>query len=261
MIELLVPREVRGALTLAVRRLGGDYREDEWGYDEHFVEALEPALETLYRRWWRTEAVGVERVPSHGPALLLANGPAAPPWDALMTATALAHEPALPRRPRILAGAGTFELPWLSVSARKLGAVPDTRGNALRLLEQGHLVLGFPEEPAPGARRERYRVRRFGRGEVIATALRAQVPVVPVAIVGAEEARPPVAGLPVIGSLGLVPLPSRWRIEFGEPLDHHGLGPDAAEDRGVVLELAEAARDRVQTMVHEGLVRREGAFR
>jgi 1-acyl-sn-glycerol-3-phosphate acyltransferase len=275
-----VPREVRSALSLAARRLGGDYPEDEWGFDERFVEATEPILRFLYERWWRVTAVGVERVPAHGPALIVANHAGVLPYDALMMATALLHEHPLPRHARFLVLNRAFELPWASVSIRKLGGVPASPANAVRLLEQGHVVMVFPEGVKgigkPYA--ERYRVGRFGRGGFAEVALRTGAPVIPCAVVGSEEIHPKLADLPLLarvvgapylpvtptfpllGPLGLVPLPSRWRIEFGEPLDLRAYGPDAAGDRAATLEISELARARVQTMVHENLVHREGAF-
>jgi 1-acyl-sn-glycerol-3-phosphate acyltransferase len=275
-----VPREVRSALRVAARRLGGDYSEDEWGFDEGFAEAAEPILRFLYERWWRVTAVGTERVPAHGPALIAANHAGVLPYDALMMATALLHEHPLPRHPRFLVLDRAFELPWASVAARKLGGVPASPANARRLLEQGHLVMVFPEGVKGIGKpySERYRVGRFGRGGFAEVALETGAPIVPCAVVGSEEIHPnlgEVPGLarllgtpylpvtptfPLLGPLGLVPLPSRWRIEFGEPLDLRAYGPDAAGDRAAVLEISEATRARVQTMVHDNLVLREGAF-
>jgi 1-acyl-sn-glycerol-3-phosphate acyltransferase len=276
-----VPREVGAALALAARRLGGDYAEDEWGFDEGFVDAVEPVLRFLYERWWRVTAVGAERVPSHGPALLVANHAGVLPYDALMMATALLSEHPLPRHARFLVLDRAFELPWASVAARKLGGVPASPANALRLLEQGHLVMVFPEGVKGIGKpfRDRYSVGRFGRGGFAEIALRAQVPVIPCAVVGSEEIHPKLGDVPfvprllglpylpltptfpLLGPLGLVPLPSRWRIEFGEPLDLSAYGPDQAADRSVALEISELAQQRVQEMVHAGLVARDGAFR
>ncbi|MDX6700183.1 MAG: hypothetical protein QOF26_409, partial [Baekduia sp.] len=126
---------------------------------------------------------------------------------------------------------------------------------------------------------ERYRLQRFGRGGFVELALRTGSPVVPVAIVGSEEIYPKLGELPgvarllgaphipitptfpLLGPLGAIPLPSRWRIAFGAPIDLAGLGPGAAEDRGTVLEVAEAVRARIQAMVHQSLIERQGAFR
>jgi 1-acyl-sn-glycerol-3-phosphate acyltransferase len=276
-----LPRDARDALTAAARRLRGDYREDEWGFDEQFVTALEPFMRFMYSHWWRVKAVGAERVPAHGPALLVANHAGILPWDATMMATALLDEHPLPRNPRFLVLNWAFELPFVSVALRKVGGVPASPYNALRLLEQGHLVMVFPEG-VKGAGKpfsERYQLARFGRGGFVEIALRAGAPIVPCAVVGSEEIYPKVGEapgwlsrlvgapylpitptFPWLGPLGAIPLPSRWRIEFGEPIDLTSYGPDAIADRGLVLEVADAVREQVQAMVYEGLVRREGAF-
>jgi 1-acyl-sn-glycerol-3-phosphate acyltransferase len=204
--------------------------EDAWGYDEDFAGRVDPLLRLVYRRWWRVTAVGAERVPGRGATLLVGERAGDAPWEALMVARAL------PRPLRLLVDAGAFEVPFLGPSLRRLGAVAANRANALRLLDEGEAVLALPR------RRERSRI------EIARIARTAGVPVVPVAIVGAEEAYT----VPVLGPLGLATLPSRWRIEFGDPLDLGGY--DQA------LEAAETVRERIQTMVHENLVRREGTF-
>jgi 1-acyl-sn-glycerol-3-phosphate acyltransferase len=183
--------------------------------------------------------------------------------------------------PRFLVLDWAFALPWVSVAMRRFGGVPASPYNALRLLEQDHLVMVFPEG-AKGVGKpwgERYRLQRFGRGGFVELALRSGAPIVPCAVVGSEEIYPKLGEIPglarlvgapyvpltptfpLLGPLGAIPLPSRWRIEFGEPLvlDEHG--PEAADDRRTVLALAEDIRDRIQTMVYDNLIRREGAFR
>jgi 1-acyl-sn-glycerol-3-phosphate acyltransferase len=163
---------------------------------------------------------------------------------------------------------------------RKLGGVPASPFNAIRLLEEDELVAVFPEgvKGAGKSYRDRYRVQRFGRGGFIEIALRTGAPIVPVAVVGSEEIHPKLAEsgvlarltgapyfpitptFPVLGPLGVVPLPSRWRLEFGRPVDLSVLGPDAAEDRALVLELSEHVRDLIQEMVYDNLVKRGHAF-
>jgi 1-acyl-sn-glycerol-3-phosphate acyltransferase len=280
--SLPLVRELRAVARLVAGPLGGDFQEDEWGYAPGFVDAAGPLLDFLYDRWWRTTATGAEHVPAGGRALLVANHAGVLPWDAVMTATALrrAGGPGA-RAPRFLVLDWAFGLPWASVAIRRAGGVPASPHNALRLLQQEHLVMVFPE----GARgvgkpfSERYRLRRFGRGGFVELALRTGAPIIPVAIVGSEEIYPKLADLPgvarlldapyvpvtptfpLLGPLGAIPLPSRWRIAFGAPVDLGGLGPGAADDRGTVLELAEEVRARVQAMVYEQLIARPGAFR
>ena len=275
-----LPREAREALERAAARLGGDYQEDEWGFDEEFAETILPLLETMYDRWWRVRATGVEHVPAHGRALLVANHAGILPWDATMMSVALMRHHPLPRYPRFLVLNWAFELPYVSVLMRKVGGVPASPYNAKRLLEQDHLVAVFPEG-AKGAGKdwgERYRLRRFGRGGFVELALRTGAPIVPVAVVGSEEIYPkigearPLARLtgapyfpvtptfPLLGPLGAVPLPSRWRIEFCPPIETAHHGAERADDRRLVLELTESVRDTIQQKLYENLVKRGSAF-
>jgi 1-acyl-sn-glycerol-3-phosphate acyltransferase len=277
---LPLARELAAAARLVGGPLGGDFEEDEWGYSPGFVDAAAPLLDVLYDRWWRVTATGAEHVPAAGRALLVANHAGVLPWDATMTATAL-RRARLPRAPRFLVLDWAFGLPWASVAIRRAGGVPASPHNALRLLGQEQLVLVFPEG-AKGVGKpfsERYRLQRFGRGGFVELALRTGAPIIPVAIVGSEEIYPKLGELPgaarlldapfvpitptfpLLGPLGAIPLPSRWRIAFGAPVDLGGLGPEAADDRGTVLELAEAVRERIQGMVHQELIARPGAFR
>ncbi len=264
-------------LGAAVRRLTGDDAEDEWGLDPGYARAAQPVFDGLYDVWWRVTAVGTEHVPATGPVLVVANHAGLIPWDAAMVGTALrrAWGPEA-RRPRFLMGDETFGVPWLGVGARRLGGVPARPSNAERLLERGHAVLAFPEGARAAAKpySERYHLQRFGRGGFAQTALRAGVPIVPCGIVGAEEAYPRLAEVPalarlarlpafpitptfpLLGPLGMIPLPSRWRIAFGEPIEPEG----EPEDRVRVLELAEQVKDQVQALVHESLIQRAGAF-
>jgi 1-acyl-sn-glycerol-3-phosphate acyltransferase len=234
----------------------------------------------MYERWWRVEVEGVGRVPAHGRALLVGNHAGIMPWDATMMGVALQREHPLPRPPRFLVLDWAFDLPYVSIAIRRLGGVPASPFNAIRLLEEEELVAVFPEgvRGTGKAYRDRYRLQRFGRGGFVEIALRTGAPVVPVAVVGSEEIHPKIADapllarltgapffpvtptFPLLGPLGLVPLPSRWRIEFCEPLDFSSYGPEAAADRALVLELSEQVRDVIQRKVYENLVKRRHAF-
>jgi 1-acyl-sn-glycerol-3-phosphate acyltransferase len=281
--SLPLVRELRAVAALTAGRLvGEDWDEDEWGFDPAYVRAAQPLLDFLYDRWWRVTATGVEHVPAQGRALIVANHAGVLPWDATMIATALRRGMPPPGRdPRFLVLDWAFRLPWASVAIRRAGGVAASPYNALRLLEQEHLVTVFPEG-AKGVGKpwsERYHLQRFGRGGFIELALRTGAPIVPCAVVGSEEIYPKLGELPVVGRLlnapyvpitptfpllgplGVIPLPSRWRIAFGEPFDLSGLGPEAADDRGRVLELAEAVRERIQSMVYNQLIARSGVFR
>jgi 1-acyl-sn-glycerol-3-phosphate acyltransferase len=275
-----LPRETRDALERLLRRLGGDYDEDEWGFDEELADALLPFLEFLYDRWWRVETTGARNVPSHGRAMLVANHAGILPWDATMISVGLLKEHPLPRYPRFLVLDWAFGLPYVSVAMRKLGGVVASPYNALRLLEQDELVAAFPEGVKGAGKQwgDRYRLQRFGRGGFVEIALRTGAPIVPVAVVGSEEIYPklgeasalarligapyfPVTPtFPWLGPLGAIPLPSRWRIDFGEPIDTARFGPAAADDRSFVFELSEQVRDTIQGKLYDNLVARGSTF-
>jgi 1-acyl-sn-glycerol-3-phosphate acyltransferase len=275
-----LPRDARAGIDTVQRRLGGRYHEDEWGFEEEFADAAMPLLEFLYHRWWRVAVDGIERIPAHGRALLVANHAGILPWDATMIGLAVVKEHPLPRYPRFLVLNWAFELPYVSVAMRKLGSVPASPYNAIRLLEQDELVGVFPEGTKGTGKhfRDRYRLQRFGRGGFAEIALRTGAPIVPVAVVGSEEIYPKLADAPVLariagapffpitptfpllGPLGAIPLPSRWRIEFCDPIDISGYGPEAADDRSLVFELSEHVRNTIQRAIYDNLVKRGSAF-
>ena len=275
-----LPREGRDTVERLLRRLDSDHDEDEWGFDEEFADLVEPFFGFLYERWWRVRVEGAERVPAHGRALLASNHAGILPWDATMIGLALLREHPLPRHPRFLVLNWAFDLPWISSFIRRVGGVVASPYNALRLLEQDQLVAVFPEGVKGTGKPfgERYRLQRFGRGGFVEIALRAGAPIVPVAVVGSEEIYPKLGDIPPLaraigapffpvtptfpwlGPLGVVPLPSKWRIEFCDPIETAHYGPDAANDRGLVLELADQVRDVVQQTLLRNLVQRGPAF-
>ena len=275
-----LPRSARERVSTAARRLEGDYPEDDWGFDEEFLRALEPLLDFLYDRWWRVKAIGVENVPAGGGALLAANHAGILPWDATMMSLAIRREHSVPRDPRFLVLDWAFELPYVSVVMRKVGGVVASPHNALRLLREDRLVAVFPEGIKGTGKPfgQRYRLQRFGRGGFVEVALRAGAPIVPVAVVGSEEIYPKLGEAPLLarligapyfpltptfpwlGPLGAVPLPSKWRIEFCEPIETRSYGASAADDRALVLELSERVRDTIQRKLYENLVERGPTF-
>jgi 1-acyl-sn-glycerol-3-phosphate acyltransferase len=276
-----LPKTLRDSVERMGRRLAGRYHEDEWGFDEEFAEAVYPFFDFLYEVWWRVQATGVQNVPSHGRALVVSNHSGSLfPFDASMLVGAIMKEHPLPRWPRPMVLNWAFELPFLSFFMRKVGGVPASPFNAIRLLQQDEIVMVFPEGVKGTGKpfSERYRLQRFGRGGFVEVALRTRSPIVPVAVVGAEEIYPKLAEsktlakllgapfvpitptLPWLGPLGLIPLPSRWRIEFCEPIDISEYPPEAADDRALVFEISERVRDTIQEQLYDGLVRRGSAF-
>ena len=275
-----LPGSARELADRAARRLRGDYAQDEWGFDEELVEIVYPLFELMYERWWRVQATGVYNVPAHDRALLVANHAGVLPWDAAMMSVAILKNHPLPRHPRFMVLDWAFRLPWVSAFIRRIGGVVASPYNAMRLLEQGHLVMVFPEG-SKGAGKpfsERYRLQRFGRGGFVELALRTGSPIVPVAVVGSEEIYPKLGEsrllarltgapyfpltptFPWLGAAGTIPLPSKWRIEFCDPVDLSEYGPEAADDRALVFELSERVRHTIQEAVLRNLVARGSAF-
>jgi 1-acyl-sn-glycerol-3-phosphate acyltransferase len=241
--------------------------EDDWGFDPDFAATVAPLLDLLYTGWWRVRADGLGHVPASGPALVIANQAGGQPWDAAMLATALRRHAVRPDDPpRFLAHGGAFERPWASTALRRLGGVPAAAGNATRLLAEGHLVMAFPEggRARGSGYARRYRIERLGHGGFAELALRSGAPIVPCAMVAggpglADRALARVARLPRPPlPLPVPPAPERWQIAFGAPVAVAQHGPDAAEDRALVLELSEAVLARVQEKVYDSLVNREG---
>ena len=263
------------------KRLSGNYPIDDFGYDEQLArEFLLPLLRPLYEKYFRVQTLGLNRVPSEGAALLVANHSGAIPIDAVMVQYAIATEHPATRVVRNIGADLVWAAPFISHLARKTGSAVACDEDALALLERDQLVAVFPEGYKGTGKgwSERYRMQRFGRGGFIEVALRARVPIVPVAIVGAEEAFPMVANaktlasllrfpyfpitptFPLLGPLGLLPLPSRWVIEFGEPIPMDDYPEDAADDKMFVFDLTDSIRDRIQQMVYKGLKYRGSAF-
>lgn len=263
--------------TLGMSERSGEV--DEFGMDEVVLRRARPVLDLLFDRWWRIDALGIERAPEP-PCLYVANRSGLLPWDGLMLAHTL--ERAHPDRPRarFLVADWLITLPFAQPYLARLGGVRACRENASRLLRDGQPVIAFPEGVKGAAKvfRERYRLKRFGRGGVVRVALEHRVPLAPVAVVGAEEAHPilfksdlpaRVFGLPFLpvtptfpwlGPLGLLPLPTKWVLVFGERLDLGDLPPDAAEDDLLVARLTEELRERIQALLEQGLARRASVW-
>lgn len=249
---------------------------DEFGFDPTFTERMLPLFRGLHDRWWRVEADGFENVPGRGAALLAANHAGVVPWDGAMIRTTLFMHHPRPRHARMLVADFVFATPGLAQFMLKTGNVLAHPQNAGILLDQGELVGVFPEGVRGAAKRfsDRYRIGRFGRGGFVQVALRSGAPIVPVAVVGSEEVHPvatdlpalgralgmPTVPVPWLGLLGLVPLPSKWLISFGPPIETAGFGSEAAADPALVLELSERVRAWIQNRVGELRSRRATAF-
>jgi 1-acyl-sn-glycerol-3-phosphate acyltransferase len=259
--------QVVGGLEFLRRRMTGDYATDEFGFDPDLTDhVLLPMLRPLFNRWFRVETHGVEHVPTTGGALVVANHSGTLPVDALMTTVALHDDHPGQRRFRLLGADLVFELPFIGAMARKFGATLACTEDAERLLTGGELVGVFPEgfKGIGKPFRERYTLQRFGRGGFVTAALRTGVPIVPCAIVGAEEIYPMIGNAKTIarlfGPLGLVPLPSKWLIAFGEPIETASYGPAAAEDPMLVFNLTDQVRENIQQSLYQLLLQRSSVW-
>ncbi len=271
---------VRYNVDLVRRRYTGEFDTDEWGLDWEFVDAVLPILRFLYRTYWRVEATGLENIPGEGRALLVANHSGQLPWDGMMVGTAILTEHPSRRLMRTLYAAILPRVPYASALLARLGQVLATVENGTRLLEQEELVAVFPEgyKGVGKLYRDRYRLARFGRGGFAQMALNTGAPIIPVSVVGSEETYITLAKLPTfseitgipylpitlrfpwLGLLGAVPLPTKWYIDFGEPIPVNDYGPDAADNMVQVSQLTDQVRNAVQEMIHSRLAERRSIF-
>jgi 1-acyl-sn-glycerol-3-phosphate acyltransferase len=253
---------------------------DDFGFDRAFSESLQPLAEWFFREYWRVEVEGLENVPDEGRALLVANHAGVIPWDGAMIRTAILAEHPSPRYARMLVAGWAFAVPFLGEALLKTGNVLAHPDNAEALLQREELVGVFPEGVKGAVKpfADRYKVGRFARGGFVQVALRTGAPIIPVSVVGSEEVHPVMRELPwladllglpafpitptwpLLGPLGLLPLPSKWLMSFGEPLDLRAHGAEAADDPALVLELSERVRGRIQDGLFELLPRRRTPF-
>lgn len=253
---------------------------DDFGLDPSFEQRVKPVVEFLYRSYFRTTAEGVDNVPAEGRCIVVANHSGALPLDGLMLRAALRIDHKQKRDLRWLAEDFVYYLPFAGVFMNRVGAVRACPENAERLLEKESIVGVFPEG-VHGIKKlfqERYRLQRFGRGGYIRLCLRMRAPIVPCAIIGAEESSPllyrlegltELLGLPYfpitptfpfLGPAGLLPAPTKWRMRFGEPINLDNYGPEAADDHVLVGRLSERVRSSIQAMLDSGLRERRSVW-
>jgi 1-acyl-sn-glycerol-3-phosphate acyltransferase len=261
-------------------RRGANYVVDDFGFDPQWTESFLAAFKILYRDYWRVETTGIEHIPTNGRALLVSNHAGVLPWDGTMIKTAIFVEHPQPRHVRALVASLFMGMPVLSWFLRRTGQTLGHPDDTRRLLERDELVLVFPEGVRGTGKpfKDRYRLRRFGRGGFVATAIRAGAPIIPVSVVGSEEIYPMIADLapvakafglpylpvtpfwPWLGPLGLIPLPSKWRIQFHPPIHVETHPPEAADDRTLVMALADEVRATIQKGVYDNLKMRRSVF-
>ncbi|MFJ8072354.1 lysophospholipid acyltransferase family protein [Streptomyces sp. NPDC096176] len=274
-------RRIAGGLAFLRRRLTGDYEVDEFGYDAELTDqVLMSMLRPMYEKYFRVEVKGIENIPSEGGALVVANHSGTLPLDGLMLQVGVHDNHPAGRHLRLLAADLVFMLPVVNELARKAGHTLACTEDAERLLQRGE-VVGVMPEGFKGIGKpfgDRYKLQRFGRGGFVSTALRAGAPIVPCSIVGAEEIYPMIGNaktlarllgfpyfpitptFPWLGPLGAVPLPTKWTIQFGEPIPTDGYPPEAAEDPMLMFNLTDQVREQIQHTLYKLLVQRRSVF-
>ncbi len=272
---------IRGTAEFARRRLTGDYQVDEFGLDEHLLESvLLPMLRPLSELWFRMEVNGIEHLPESGGALIVANHAGVLPLDGLMLQLAVHDRHPKQRVVRLLAADLVFETPIVGGLARKAGHTLACPADAERLLRSGELAGVFPEgyKGIGKPYSERYKLQRFGRGGFVSAAVRSGVPIIPCSIVGSEEIYPKLANLgplarllglpyfpvtplfPHLGALGAIPLPSKWCIEFGEPISTGAYEPEDADDAMMMFDITDQVRETIQQTLYKLLTKRRNPF-
>jgi 1-acyl-sn-glycerol-3-phosphate acyltransferase len=267
-------------LAFLRRRVTGDYVVDEYGFDPEVTQRfLMTALRPIAQKWFRIEVRGADNIPTEGGALVVSNHSGTIPVDGLMTMVSI-HD-ATGRQLRPLGADLVFRLPLVSSMARKSGATLACNEDAERMLAGGELVGVWPEGfkgiGKPYA--ERYKLQRFGRGGFVSAAMRTGVPIIPLSLVGAEEIYPLVGNIPslarllgvpyipitpffpLLGPLGLVPLPSKWLLEFGEPIRTDEYDAGAADDPMLVFNVTDQVRETIQQTLYSLLMKRQSVFR
>jgi 1-acyl-sn-glycerol-3-phosphate acyltransferase len=267
-------------LAFLRRRISGEYVVDDYGFDPEVAEHLLLAsLRPIAEKWFRIETRGIENLPHEGGALVVSNHSGTLPVDGLMTMVTI-HD----RTGRFLRPLGAdlvFRMPVVSSLARKGGATLACNEDAERMLADGELVGVWPEgfKGIGKPFTERYKLQRFGRGGFVAAAVRTGVPIIPLSVVGAEEIYPLVGNLPSLarllgvpyvpitplfpwlGPLGMVPLPSKWLLEFGEPIRTDEYDAGAADDPMLVFNVTDQVRETIQQSLYALLVQRSSVWR
>lgn len=263
-----------------VRRLLQSDEVDDYGCDRALELSIKPLFDFLYYKYFRVTVKGIENVPHTGRSLLVANHSGVLPYDASMIKIAIYNEHPARRELRFLVDDFVFHFPFLGTFMNRIGGVRACPENAERLLSHDELVSVFPEGIKGISKpfKERYRLQRFGRGGVIRLALKTQSPIIPVAVIGAEEIHPliyksavlarplklpfiPVTpSFPLLGPLGVVPLPTKWTIVFGKPIPFDAYAPGDLHDGILINRETERLREVIQEMIYAELKERRSVF-
>jgi 1-acyl-sn-glycerol-3-phosphate acyltransferase len=263
------------------RRLHGEYETDEWGMDLEVLEAVTPFFEFLYRKYWRVTLTGLEYVPKAGRALLVVNHSGQLPFDGAMLASGISFEHPRNRLVRTMFACGSHAAFEPRPLLRQMRASAGDRRERRALLESEELFpssLGY--KGVGKLYKERYQLARFGRGGFIRMALKTRSPILPVAVVGAEETYMSIAKsdvmakligfpyfpitptFPLLGPLGVIPMPTKWYIDIGEPIPMDGHSPKAEfRTHARFCNSPIGVRGVVQKMINERLAQRKSVFR
>jgi 1-acyl-sn-glycerol-3-phosphate acyltransferase len=258
-----------------------DEEVDPFGMDRHLVEKIRPLLDFLYYKYWRVAATGMENIPNEGKALIVANHSGTVPYDGAMIGSAIVNEHSIRKDARFLVEDFVYHMPIMGTFMYRVGGVRACQENAEYLLNAGHLVIVFPEGVKGIGKyyRNRYRLQRFGRGGFIRLCMKTKSPLIPVGIVGAEEIHPifikshviakmigipyiPITPtFPLLGLLGMIPLPTKWSIHFGAPISFEKYGDALLDDDDLLInKMSEDVRSNIQEIVFELLRKRRSVF-
>lgn len=253
---------------------------DDFGLDRKFEMSIKPFFDFLYTHYFRVEVSGIENIPNEGRALIVANHSGVLPYDAAMIKVAIFNEHPARRELRFLVDDFVFHFPFLGVLMNRIGGVRACPENAERLLKNEELIAVFPEGIKGISKKfsERYKLQRFGRGGAVRLAFRTKSPIIPVAVIGAEEIHPllyksttlarplgipfiPITPtFPLLGPLGAIPLPTKWKIEIGKPISYPEVSSKEINDGILINRETEKLREVIQNMISSNLKNRESVF-
>lgn len=249
---------------------------DAFGVDQNFRLKLKPFFDFLYYKYWRIDTTGIENIPNTGRALIVGNHSGALPYDGAMLGITILNEHPVRDDARFLVEDFVYYMPFLGSYMYRLGGIRACPENAQRILETGNLLVVFPEGVKGLGKfyKDRYKLQRFGRGGFIRLCIQTQSPLIPVGIVGAEEIHPiiyksnslakmlgvpylPITPtFPLMGLLGMLPLPSKWAIHFGKPLDFKKYDLSILDDGITIHKLSEEVRSTIQNILYDLLKNR-----
>jgi 1-acyl-sn-glycerol-3-phosphate acyltransferase len=265
-----IDEETARRIDLIANQQSNEFGVDEFGFDPKTLVTIAPFAVWLYRNYFRCETSGAQNIPS-GRMMVIANHSGQLPFDGAMIITSFILEPHKPRFLRSMVERWTSDIPFVSTFLSRTGQVVGSPSTCQTLLEKDQGVIVFPEGVAGISKlfSERYKLESFGTG-FMRIALAASAPIVPVALIGAEEQAPAIANLaPLAKKFGMpalplifpqiipLPLPVKYRIYIGEPMYFTGDGTEDDDEIGAMVQKTKA---KIQEMIDEGLLQRKNIF-